>query len=104
MIAIGENRLPFFARNRTLVIDKLEVLARCEQEEDYHLRLAFEREDGTFSGSTNIHMVRDTTLNGLHRVSVVDGTGGLDFSEFDVSHLLSVQMKKSSDDDFRSLC
>jgi hypothetical protein len=100
---IGKERLPFFVQDRDVVIEKVDLFARCTQATTYNARFSYVNQQGDTVTSTQINLPQNSAYGGLNSATL-DATGaGLNLKEIDIAKALSLKLKRSTVTDYTKL-
>lgn len=100
---IGKERLPFFVQERDVVVEKIEVFAKCTQATSYHMILSYVNLDGDPVTSNQITMPQNNSYGGLNKATVNVTDAGLNLEELDIAKPMSLKLKRSAVANYGSL-
>ena len=100
---IGKERLPFFVQDRNIVIEKIELFAKCTQAPTYNAIVSYVNQDGDTLTSTQISLPQNSTYGGLNNATLNATDAGLSLEELDIAKAVSVRLKRSTAPDYTEL-
>ena len=104
---IGKERFPFFTKDRSVDVMKIEVFAKCQRSEDevgdYHLVLSYMMSEDSTVTSSQITMPQSEVYGGLYKATISGSDSGLNLDDFEVQRAMNLKMKCSSSSDYRGL-
>lgn len=102
-VVLGQQRFPFLAQNRTVIVGEMTVLARCSDPGAYKLVLSYADKDGNVVSSSEITISAKVRFGELKGVTVGAADAGLNLEDLDVTRALTIRLKRSGAADFASL-
>jgi hypothetical protein len=96
---LGEERFPFFAQDRNVVVMKIDVFARCTQDGGYHMKLSYPKSTDEDFTSTQIDMDESEKYGGLNKASIDTTDYGLDLEELDITKKMTMEFKHNAVED-----
>ena len=90
---IGQERFPFFAQDRKIDVMKIDVLAKCEREGEYHTIISY---NGNSVVSSQITMPENDSYGGLNMATINPNDAGLSLEDLDVSREMNLKVKHNS--------
>jgi hypothetical protein len=100
---VGKERLPFFVQDRNVVIEKIELFAKCTQASTYKAILSYVNQDGDTVTSAEISLPQNSTYGGLNKATLNATDAGLSLEEFDIAKIVSIKLKRSTAADYTKL-
>ena len=107
---IGKERFPFFAqdKDRSIVVMKTEVFAKCTQAGDYHMILSYINFDKDTVTSPEvppdlITMPQNDNYGGLNKATINVNDAGLNLDQLDITGEMNLKVKHSTAPDYTSL-
>lgn len=100
---LGQDRFPFLADERTIVVMGLEVFARCTQTIGYDMALSYVNGDGDRITSTDIAMPPSDAYGGLNKATVAANDAGMILDELVVGEELRLKLKRGTVANYASL-
>jgi hypothetical protein len=91
---IGKERLPFFVQDRNIVIEKIELFAKCTQASTYNAILSYVNQDGDTVTSTQISLPQNSTYGGLNSATL-NATDAESVSRARYRQAVSVKLKRA---------
>ncbi len=92
-LTIGKERFPFFAQDRTIVVMRIDVFAKCTQAGDYHLLISYINHYGDTVTSSQITMPQNDTYGGLNKATIKVNDAGLNLEELDIKGEMNLKVK-----------
>ena len=102
-LVIGKERFPFFTHDRSIVVMKMELMAKCTKAGDYHTVLSYTNLDGDTVTSSQITMPQVAKYGNINVASLNVNDAGLSLDELDVTAMVDVKIKHSSAPDYTKL-
>ncbi|NOT09810.1 MAG: hypothetical protein HOP28_16580 [Gemmatimonadales bacterium] len=102
-VTLGDERFPFLARGRDVIVDQIALVARCAQATGYHATLSYVDFGGARVTSTEISMPENDTYGGLNAATVKLTDAGLVLDELDIGQEIRLRLRRDAAADFRSL-
>jgi hypothetical protein len=101
---LGKERFPFIAHDRVIVVMKIDVFARCAQDEAYSTVVSYINHDEGEVESSEIAMIKlEETYGDLNRAAINTTDAGLNLEELNVAGEMNMKLKQSAAGDFSSL-
>ena len=109
---IGKERFPFFAQDRTIVVMKIDVFAKCAQEEEeegvYHMVLSYTCFDEDIVTSPEelpdlFTMSPDENYGRLNKTTIGVNNAGLNLEELDITKEMTLKVKLGTSPDYTGL-
>jgi hypothetical protein len=93
---LGQERFPFFTRDRRIVVMKIDVLARCSAAGDYNVIMSLTNLDGEVITSSQLTLPASSTYGGLKKVTLDVNAAGLNLDELDIGGAISFKLKRGT--------
>jgi len=103
IFTLGKERFPFFVQDRDITVMKMDVFAKCTQEEDYHTTLSYTDFDEDTITSSQITLPQNDSYGGLNKATLDVNDAGLNLEELDISGEMSLKLKRSATPGYTSL-
>jgi hypothetical protein len=100
---IGNDRMPFLARSRTVVISRIELFARSTVDTAYEGVLTTIAHGGSVVESDVFEMPRNPIYGDLNKITLAATDFSLDLEEMDLSRELALKVRRDGEADFASL-
>jgi hypothetical protein len=104
---ISKERFPFFAQDRTIIVMKIDVFAKCSREDDnynYDMMLSYIMNDETsVTFSEEIAMPQNDSYGGLNKATINESDAGLTLQEIDITKEMSLKVKHNTSSGFAGL-
>ena len=101
--SIGKERLPFFVQDRDIVIEKIDLFARCTQATTYNAIFSYVDQGGDTVTSTQINLPQNSAYGGLNNATLNATNAGLNLEELDIAKAVSLKLKRSTATDYTKL-
>ena len=101
--SIGKERLPFFVQDRVIVIEKIDLFARCTQATTYNAIFSCVNRNGDTVTSTQISLPQNSAYGGLNNATLNATDAGLNLEELDIAKAVSLKLKSSAATDYTKL-
>jgi hypothetical protein len=103
-VTLGNDRFPFLAKGRVIVVRKIDLFACSSELTDYHAILSYIAGDGDPVTSTpELILSPNDAYGGLHKVTIDATDAGLDLEDMDTSAPISLKIKRVAAPDYTSL-
>jgi Tc toxin complex TcA C-terminal TcB-binding domain/ABC toxin N-terminal region/Neuraminidase-like domain/PA14 domain/Salmonella virulence plasmid 28.1kDa A protein len=103
-VTLGSDRFPFLAKERVIVVRKIDLFTCSSQQTDYHATLSYIDGDGDPVTSTPALILSpNDAYGGLHTVTIDATDSGLDLEDIDTSAPISLKIKRVAAPDYTSL-
>jgi hypothetical protein len=100
---LGKERFPFFVQGRTLVVEQIELFARCGKAVSYDALLSYTDHGGNPVASTKLTLPQVAKYGNLNHVTIGVNDAGVDQEELDVAGPMTIKLKESAVNDYKSL-
>lgn len=100
---LGQNRFPFFAQDRQIVVMKVDLFAKCTGNTSYHSRLTYVNHDEETVTSTQITMPQSTSYGGINKTTLDTADAGMNLEELDIEETMSLKLKRAAAGDYTGL-
>ena len=98
-ITISNDRMPFLARERNVVVDHIELFARCTQTDPYKYTLQLKDVGGNNLTLINGTMTASSDFDGLHKSTIT----GAAVENMNINQAISLKVRHDNAQDFVSL-
>ncbi len=95
-VALSQERFPFFVQERDVLVEKIEVFAKCTQATNYHMILAYVDLAGDPVTSNQITLPPNPSYGGLNKATINVNDAGLNLEELDIEEAVSLKLKRSA--------
>jgi hypothetical protein len=100
---LGMERFPFFVRDRTVVVEEIEVFAKATTSSEYKAVVSYIDLNGDPVTSSEVTLPVSDAFGGLNKVSIGVVDAGLNLEELDVTKAITLSLKRTAAADFHSL-
>jgi hypothetical protein len=100
---VGRERLPFFVQDRNIVIEKIELFAKCTEASTYNAILSYVNQDGDTVTSAEISLPQNSAYGGLNKATLNATDAGLILEELDIAKSFNLELKRSTAVDYTKL-
>jgi len=100
---VGKDRLPFVVHDRNIVVETIDVFAKCTKTLSYDMFMSYVNLTGDMVTSTEISMPQSDAYGGLNKKTIDVNDAGLSLDELDIAKPMSVKVKRSTASDYTSL-
>ncbi len=100
---LGQERFPFFVRDREVVVMKVEAFARSSQSTSYEMILSYVNQDGDTVTSSPITMPQNSSYGDVNVATINVADAGLNLEEMDIAAAMSLKLKQSTSPDYTAL-
>ena len=102
-LTLKKEHFPFFTRQRTIDVMKLEILAKTNRTGDYHLLISITDTDDTVVNSTQISMPENVTYANMQKATLTGTTANISVEDINVFGPMTFKLKHNSDVNYHSL-
>jgi hypothetical protein len=102
-VTLKREHFPFFTRERSVDVMKVDILASTTRTGDYHLMFSATDLSDTVMNSSQLTMPESATYGNMQKVSLSGTTANISVEEINIFETLSMKFKHSTDSDYHSI-